>query len=324
MAAEMRGWIAKMNLPLSETLVNRGLNKVYDESIWGFQLKTGGFSTPAEVTAGTITSVTGQSTVVGNAVASAAWAAIPAPFLLTQFQIRLPNFNLYNVIGSVTLAGITTLTLDRPWAEPGGVGQGYQLYQAYYPVPVQDFKRWFTIRDFTNAIYVDYWSWHQDDLASIDPQRVVFQNPDHFVPYQADDRVGSSTLGYMLYEMYPHPLSNLPYATYYARRGPLLSQPTDTLLFPLNEELVLHRAKMLGYEWAEANKGRYPELLKSNWQFLMSKAKEEYEERLQDTRKLDRDIVDNFVRRLKRVNPSIGAPYFSALTGQASVGRFPS
>ncbi len=325
LSAEVRGWIPKAALPLSETLVNRALNKIYDSSLWSFQLCTGGFQTVQLVTAGTITTTLGGTTIVGDLIASAAWAAIPAYFAITQLQIRLPDFNLYSVVGqqlNTPSAGLTTLTIDRPWVEPAGIGQTYQLYQAYYPAPVADFRQWLTVRDFTNAIYLDYWSWKQDDLAALDPQRTVFQNPDHIVPYQVDNRPGSATLGFMLYELYPQPLIALPYATYYLRRGPLLVQPSDTVPWPLNEELVLHRAKMLMYEWAEANQGRYPELQKSDWRFLMEAASEEFKDRLKDVRKLDRDICDNFIRTLKRANPMIGAPYYSALTGQSNVGAF--
>jgi hypothetical protein len=325
MAAELRGWVPKAALPLSETLVNRALQKVYDESGWSFQNGIGGFTTANEVTGGTITTTLGGSTVVGDLIASAAWAAIPAPFQITTFQIRLPDYNLYSVISATPntpSAGLTTLTLDRPWVEPAGVGQTYQLYQAYYPAPVADFKRWLTVRDFTNAIYLDFWSWKQDDLAVIDPQRTVFQNPDHLVPFTRDSRPGSATLGFMLFELYPNPLIALPYATFYLRSGPLLQNPSDTVPFPLTDELILHRAKGLCYEWAEANKGRYPELMKSDWRFLMKAADLEFKERLKDIRKLDRDLCDNFVRILKRANPSIGAPYFSAITNQGSVGIF--
>ncbi|HKM84174.1 MAG TPA: hypothetical protein VJY15_24850, partial [Candidatus Acidoferrum sp.] len=262
LTAEVRGWVPKAALPLSETLVNRALNKIYDASTWSFQLCTGGYQTPDEVTAGTITTTLGSNQIVLDAIATAAILDIPNYFFLTQFQIRLPAYNLYNVI-AVSYAGmptIATITIDRPWVEPAGAGQTYQLYQAYYPAPVQDFKRWLTVRDFTNAIYLDFWSWKQDDLATLDPQRTVFQNPDHIVPYQVDNRPGSSTLGFMLFEMYPQPLIALPYATYYVRRGPLLVKPTDTVPWPLDEEIVMHRAKMLMYEWAEANQGRYAEL----------------------------------------------------------------
>lgn len=324
MTAELRGWVPKAALPLSETLVNRALNKIYDSSTWSFQLCTGGWQTAQLVTAGTITTTLGGNQIVLDELATEAILDIPSYFFLTQFQIRLPDYNLYNVI-AVSYAGmpaIATITIDRPWVEPAGSGQSYQLYQAYYPAPVADFKRWLTVRDFTNAIYVDFWSWKQDDLAALDPQRTVFQNPDHLVPYQVDNRPGSSTLGFMLFEMYPQPLIALPYAIYYVRRGPLLVKPTDTVPWPLDEEIVMHRAKMLMYEWAEANQGRYPELQKSDWRFLMEAASAEFKDKLMDIRKLDRDIVDNFVRTLKRVNPSIGAPYYSAVTGQANVGAF--
>jgi len=325
LSAEVRGWIPKAALPLSETLVNRALNKIYDESSWSFQMCTGGFQTAQVVTAGTITTLLGSNQIVLDAIATAAILAIPSYFFLTNMQVRLPDYNLYDIIAVSFAAGpptIATLTIDRPWVEVAGVGQSYQIYQAYYTAPVADFKRWLVVRDFTNAIYLDYWSWKQDDLATLDPQRTVFQNPDHVVPFQVDNRPGSSTLGYMRFELYPQPLIALPYATYYTRRGPLLVNPSDTVPWPLDEEIVLHRAKMLMYEWAEANQGRYAELQKSDWRFLMEAAGLEFKDRLKDKRKLDRDICDNFIRTLKRVNPMVGAPYYSAITGQSNVGVF--
>lgn len=320
----MIGWITKLNLPLSQTLINRALDRIYDESTWSFQLQEGAWITPGEITTGTITTQLFNNQIIGDAAATAAWAAIVGRPLITERQIRLPAYSLYNVVDydTTTNAPFATLTLDRPWMEPAGVGQGYMLYQAYYPAPVQDFKRWLTVRDFTNAIYLDFFSWKQDDLAVIDPQRTVFQNPDHVVPLYTDNRPNTATPGYMLFELYPQPLAQLPYALYYVRRGAHLVNPNDTVPFPLTEELVLHRSKMLAYEWAEANQGRYVDLQKSDWRFLMEAAKEEYDDRLKLIRKVDRDIADNFMRRLKRVNPSIGSPYYSAVTGQASVGVF--
>jgi len=334
MTSELRGWIAKLALPLSETLVNRALQKIYDSSTWSFQLGESGWFTPGLVASlsnttasgGTITATLFEDTVVGDATASAAWLAIPSPFDITLMQIRSPAYSLYNVV-SINSDDPTAvvLTLDRPWSDPAGAGLSYMLYQAYYPAPVADFKRFLCVRDFTNAIYLDFWSWKQSDVAAKDPQRTVFQNPDHVVPYRANTWAtgdNADLKGRMMFELYPQQLARLPYALYWVRNGDLLVNPTDTVPYPLDEETVLHRAKMLAYEWAEANKSRYIELLKTNWLTLMQRASAEYDDRLKDIRKKDRDICDNFITRMRRTNTSVGAPYYSAVTGQASVGIF--
>lgn len=318
--SELRG-TPKMNVGLAMTLSNRGLQKIYDESLWSFQLGESGWFTPSEVSAGTVTTTLGSSSVQADATAKAALNAIPAPFLITTFQFRIPAYAIYSIVAYNPGTGL--ITLDRPWMEPAGAGQTYQVYQCYYPAPSATFKRWLAVRDFTNAASLDWWSKKQGDLDFIDPQRTVFQNPSIVAPYKVDTRANSSTPGRMLFELYPQPLSPLPYALYYVDSGTPLVNPGDNVPFPLTDELVLWRAKEQAYLWCEENKGQHPELQKSDWQFLAEAAKLEYKERLMDIRKKDRDICDSFITQIRRFYPMTGAPYFSAITGQATVGVFP-
>lgn len=333
MTAEIRG-LPKMNLPLAQTMVNRGLQKIYDENVWSFQIGEGGWITPLPIATqnipgGLITAATFSDQIVGDANAAAAWAAIPAGYSITDFQIRFPAYALYSIIDyavDVPSAGLATLTLDRPWMEPNGALRPYQMYQAYYPAPTQRpgarFKRWLAVRDFTNAANLDWWSYKQESLDAIDPQRTVFQNPAAVVPYKVDTRTGSSTLGSMLYELYPGPMSNLPYALYFVEDPGELQNPADEIPYPLTEEVVLYRAKEQAYIWCEENKGRYPELMKTDWGFLMQASAEMYKDRIKDIRKRDRDMVDSFVTTIRRKYPTVGGPFYSAITGGATVGNF--
>lgn len=322
MIGNLSGRIPKLSSQLARTFINDALSKIGDENTWSFNLFESGWLTQNLVQAGTITATIGSASVTGNAAAAAAWAALGLN--LTKMQIRLPAYNLYSVIAFAS----PVITLDRPWMEPAGAGLSYLMYQAYYPSPVASLKRWLTIRDFTNAANLDFWSKKQSDLAANDPPRTIFQNPSCVVPFKSDTRgqgtaTPSPTLGYMLYELYPHPLAQLPYALYGEQNLPALTNPGDTIPYPLTEECVLHRARELAYEWKESQKGDDTHRGSgADWKFLRGAAKAEYDDRIKDIRKSDRDLVDSFVTKIRRRNATLGAPFYSAVTNTASVGGF--
>ena len=119
------------------------------ENVWSFQNITGGWLTPSLLggpnaatnflSPGTITVVPFTNTITADAVATAAWTEnIPYPPLLTQQQIRVPTFSLYNIIalgnnGTVAYAtvltpgsGQTPGTYTTPVLDPAG-GTGATL-----------------------------------------------------------------------------------------------------------------------------------------------------------------------------------------------------
>jgi hypothetical protein len=233
-------------------------------------------------------------------------------------QIRSPAYALYSVIAYQN----PTLTIDRPWAEPEGIGLTYLMYQAYYPAPVPDVKRWFTVRDTSNAANLKVPpAMSQMDLARGDPQRTVFNQPSMVVPFKTDTRPGSATPGYMLYELYPHPLQELPYALFLVRQGAPLINPGDTLQYPLTEDLVKARARALAYEWKESQKGQETHRgSEANYQFLMQAAEALYQERIKDIRKIDRNLSDPFFQSIDRCASAFGGgPFFSPITMTARV-----
>lgn len=319
-----------MNAAYAKTLINEGLGYIYDSQLWSWQLQVGGWLTPGLLfpvgpgnSTGTITATPYQSTVTGDATASAAWLAyIQAATLplLTQFQIRNPSYSLYNII-SINTANPAAIvfTLDRPWMEPGG-SQQYMIYQAYFSVPVNDFKRFYAIRDTTDNAPMDYWSLTQKDLAVLDAERTIFDNPSYVVPYQPDQRVGSAVFGNMLFELWPHPLSVLPYTFNFLRRGPLLQAPSDTLPYPLTEEAVLWRTKAAAYLYKAAQKGEEMERGKgADWKFLAQAASEEYKAILKPVRDTDRGLVDLYFSRLPQsYRPSTDG--YSNQNGSLNVG----
>lgn len=316
-------------------LLQEALSAIEDSQMWSFQLQTAGWLTPGLLfpggpgtSVGTITTQGLSNQIVGDAASSAAWQAyIASPNLplFTQLQIRSPFYSLYNIVAiddETTNPPFTTLTIDRPWTEPPGSQQAYMIYQAYFAVPDAQFKRFLSARDTTDNAPMDYWSLSQKDLAVRDPQRVVFDDPNYFVPYQVDTRANSATAGQMLYELWPHPLSVLPYTFQYLTKGPQLVSLSDTVPYPLTEDVCLWKAKEAACLFKEAQKGEDVERgAGANWQFLAEAAHAKYEMRIKPIKDIDRDMVDLYFSRYCPDLYNQGEP-FATITGQLNVGDF--
>lgn len=315
----------------ARTYINEALGLIYDSQMWSFQLQTGGFLTPGLQfpvgpgnSAGTVTATVGLPTIVGDATASAQWAAYVAPPFFTQLQFRSPFYSLYNIIAldTTTTPGAAVITLDRPWMEPGGTGLAYMIYQAYFPAPVPDFKRFLWVLDTTNNSPIDYWSVKQTDLMVRDAERTVFDDPNYFVPFESDQRPNSATLGNMLYELWPHPLSKLPYTFGFLRRGPVLVKNTDTVPQPLTEEVVLWRAKEVAYLYKEAQKGEDMQRGQgADWRFLAEASHEEFKLCLKPVKDRDRDLADLYWMKFRRNLIETTEP-FATTSGGLNVGTW--
>ena len=127
-----------MNLGLAKTFINEALTYIQDENTWSFQVVTGGWLTPnmlggpnaSFLSPGTISVVPYTTTITGDAVATAAWTAtVPYPPLLTQQQIRIPEYSLYNIIALGNNGTVAYATVLTP-----GSGQT----PGVYTVPVLD------------------------------------------------------------------------------------------------------------------------------------------------------------------------------------------
>lgn len=330
--AALRGEVPGTTDAQLKTYVNEALGLIYDDHNWSFQLQTAGWFTPGllglvngvqTVSPGTITVDKYSNTITGDATASAAWTGISGRPLITEYQIRVPYYSLYSIIAmDDSNPNAVTLTLDRPWMEPAQSGGTYMMYQAYFPAPVPDgdFKRFFAIRDTTNAIDIDFWSLRQSDLAIRDPQRTVFNLPCYAVPYQIDQRTGSPTLGTMLYELWPNPLSALPYTINYQRRGPLLAANTDTVPFPLTDEFVKWRAIEVACLFKERQRGdTMARGSGTDWKFSAQAARDEFTRLYKTISMKDREMVDLYFHR---VMPTFSTNPFATINSQLNVGRW--
>ena len=410
MRQELLGAVPGSNFGLVTTRINEALAAVQNENFFSFQLQQAGWLTPGLLggptttflSPGLITVTPFSTTIMGDAVATAAWLAPMFP-LITQQQIRVPYYSLYNIIaigngptvayltiftagsgqtpgtytvsavnqvGDVTGSGAqaqivvaangtvtdlptilnpgqnytlpptftlaaggtpasfitvmnAVLTLDRPWMEPSQTNAGYMIYQAYFAAP-PGFKRWYYISDTTNNAYMDWWSFTQIDLSEFDAERTNFEQPTNVVAYEMDQRPGSATLGQMLFELWPHPIMQLPYTFSCQANWPPLQNPGDTVPYPLNDELIKLRSYEMLYMWKEAQKGDNMERGSgANWQFLAQAMRAEYDDRLKRIRNMDRNLVDLYFTRMRTYLSAYGDVY-ATVTGQASVGGWNS
>jgi hypothetical protein len=306
MVAEMRGAVPGYSAGLARTHIKNAWDDVRNMKGWSFQLGNGGFGTPPLINAGSVTVVFGASTVTGDAEASAAWATASQPGnLLTQQQFRVGQSTIYNIIGYQVVGGFGQLTLDRPYYDvTSGANLGYSLYQCYYPVPVSDFLAWESVLDINNAIdlVTGTAKKNKDWVDANGPQRQIFSNPGSMIPYGTDQRPGSSTAGWMLYELYPQPQAQYAYQTWYSRRGADLVLPSDTVPFPITEHVIKTLARVKAYEWLMVKlQAGNPEHHTSAIQFAMGAAAKEAAAQLKEIRMEDRDRVDMWYSVLNRV-----------------------
>jgi hypothetical protein len=418
MQQEVIGTFSGMNASLAKTLINQAFLKIQNENTFSFQVVTSGWLTPGLIggsysgqgqnqefnagstflSPGTITVQPYTTTITGDAVATAAWNNLATPPLLTQYQIRIPYYSLYDIVaqgtngtiayaniithgsgqtpgtytvpvsdpaggtgatlsitvnanGTVTIppivitagSGYTTpyvtfseggtpatfqpfqiavLTIDRPWMEPPVQQGSYMAYQTYFVLPA-GYKRILNCRDTTNNNSMDFWSYTQIDLANIDAERTVFDQPLFVVPLGADTRANSATYGQMRAELWPHAISQLPYTFMCLCNWPPLDSPTSTLPFPLSEELVKERAFEMACLWKEAQKGDEMERgSEANWQFLAKAHHEEYKDLLKQARIMDRHLMELYFTKAQTTPPPGYQDGYATLTGQVNLGTF--
>lgn len=330
----------------ARTLLDEALGIIQDEQLWSFQCSESNWITPGLLfpsanaavanSAGTVTVTIGSTKVIGDATASTAWATYAAsnPFApLTVCQFRNPSYSLYNIVAYDTVSNppFGTLTLDRTWGEPQGTLKPYMIYQAYFPVPGTDFDRFLDMRDTTNNYPMDYWTKSQRDLTFEDPQRVIFTNPAFAVPYEVDNRVNpltspptnSPTFGQMLYELWPHPLSILPYSFHYVHKGGRLVNPNDTVPYPLTEDVVIEQARIQAYLWKEANKGENVERGSgADYKFLSGVAVKMYQSKIKYIKIKDSGLLELYLNTFRaQVGPTVDREGFGTTNAGLNIGR---
>ncbi len=149
----------------------------------------------------------------------------------------------------------------------------------------------------------------------------MFNDPNYFVPYQQDQRPNSATFGNMLYELWPHPLNQLPYTYMYLRMGPTLQGPNDTVPYPLTEEPVVWRAKEVAGMFKEANKGEDMQRGQgADWKFFIQEAQEQFKGTMKPVKDRDSDLVNLYLDKWRPDFYDAGEP-FATVNGGLNIGR---
>jgi hypothetical protein len=323
--SELRGQVAKLPITFAKTLTNRAYRDIRESFLWSFNLFESSWSSPALVTAGTVTVVQGSASVTFDATAIAALLASQtatptSPITTRQFRVSIGG--IYSLISFDFGTGIATL--DRIYGEASAAGSAYQVYQAYYVPPMKDFLSWISVRNpstFFSLNLTQTRKW----VDARDPQRMVYGYPSHVVPFAIDLRGAgtpnaSATLGFPMFELWGQATAPYVYQCYGIRRGIDLSLPTDTLPIQIGDDLVLAKAKALAYEWAEANKDTLPRAAGPDYKFLIGQSQEEYKSLLKKYRKQDREFIDNYFSVRDPSLSGLAFAHYNSLVGFAGTG----
>lgn len=288
---------------LAKTLVQRAHRDILDARAWSFLFAEGVLQAPASISAGTVTVTQFSTTVVVDATADAALAAVnmDIPMGTRQFRVSTTG-RIYNVESYDT--GTLTLTLKEPYTEASQAGVAYSVFKCYYLPPKVDlevdFVRFVTVRDLDNGrplrLHV-----HKHELDKRDPQRTSTEPPVLVANYKPDSN------GDPLFELWPLPTVARAYLCLFVRKGKELEADSDQLIYPINDELLATRAQYHLCHWAEMSKGVQPNLRLTDWRFLMGELTSRYERLLLAAKKQDDEILNQnvmFPRRWPEWPPS--------------------
>lgn len=299
MVAELRGVVPKFPIAFAPTLINRAWKRIRESHLWSFNILESAWASPAVVSTGTVTVQMGSAAIQFDATAIAALntSFITTPVSpITSRQLRVGTSGIYNIIQYDPIGG--TGTLDRLWFDQSAALTAYQVYQVYYPAPVQDYLMLLSVRN--PQMFLDFdLTKTREWLDRMDPQRFQYTWPAYAVPWGIDQRGNgtanaSSTLGFQLYELWGQPVQQFTYQVYGLRRGADLVAPTDTLPIPIGEDLVVERAKPWVYEWAESNRDILPRSSSPDYKFLTQSSQATYKEMLISYRRQDKEFINNY------------------------------
>lgn len=298
--SEIMGSVPRIDALLAQKIVNKSWSSIRDERTWSFLTSEGVFLAPQIITAGKVTVTQFSNSVTLDATANAALNNLNNPIItLRQLRCGLGGGAVYNITGYNN--GTATVTLDRPYLEPSGAGQPYQVYRCYYqPADMSgnftpDFSDFIVILNAQDgyAITGENLRITRQEIDARDPTRGAQDLAYTFVIYKADAN------GYPIYEAWPHPTSQRGYVYAFRRRGTDLSGNADVPgTFPQN--IVIDKAKLIAYEWAMVNAGRFPELKGVDWNLLAAQTQKRYDRHLQLAKLKDDNLfITSFIPQLR-------------------------
>ena len=235
-------------------LVQRAWQDVRNSRDWSFLKGVGVYFTPSPITSGTAQVTQFSTTIVADATATPLWQAIalPAPPAspITLRQFRTVGGPIYSIVG---YDGVSTATLDRPFAEQSAAASSYMIYQPYAPVPTLDFKRYLSWTDTVNNYRFRYRNLYRTtkELDRRDPNRQNYSNPIMLAMHDYVT-VPGDTQSRPRHELWPGPVQQIGYILEYFTRGDFVNglPLSPTVQFPTQvpDALVMARARHYGHE----------------------------------------------------------------------------
>jgi hypothetical protein len=325
MTSEIHGAVPRIPWDYAKTLVNRAWADVRRANLWSFQLFESNWTSPMVINAGKAVVVQGSADVNFTTAASTAINAVflqpPSAIIQRQFRVGAGTiYNIWAISPTGGTGGEVLLTLDRAYQEASDAAATYSIFQAYYPAPYDDFLTFLSIRDMVTGMWLDH-SKSRAWLDERDSRRMISWLPTNVVPYGNDQNPASPLPGRFLFEIHGTPLYPITWQLHGIRKGAALSADTDTLPFAIGEDVITARARVLAYEWAEANKGDQPKGQTSDYRFLMGQAQGDFKRLLRDYRRQDMETANQWRTRVRRggVWP-FAYPYYNSLAGRSGPG----
>lgn len=146
-------------------------------------------------------------------------------------------------VADATVSWGSTLTLDRLYRETSDTDATAIVQRMYYQ-PEADMGRMDHITDNFVGYEFAFEIGPPDELDRIDPQRAAVGQPYRLFFHNFDPDTDKP-----VYEMWPAPQAERAYTVMYWERGSDFVEDDESLPVQIPEELLLIRARMLGYEW---------------------------------------------------------------------------
>ncbi len=281
-ATELLGYVPKLSILLAKKHVNRAWRDIRDSRRWSFLIQEMVLQAPGQITAGSASVTQFSTQVVLDATAAAAVIAaiVVGNPPITDRQFRVANGPLYNIS---SFNGVNTLTLERAYQEQTNATASYLIYRCFFAVS-SDFRRWVSVFDPVNNYRMrrENLSRTKEEVDRADPQRGSFSTPIWMAAYR--------NVTQPVYEMWPHPVSQISYIALYERRG-INFAAGESLPAAIPEDLLLDRARYHAYQWAMTQ----PNPDGIDWKVLLLEAKQSYSEQLNKSKLVDEEtFLQNF------------------------------
>lgn len=255
---------------------------------WSWRHKEGLVLFPARLATGTINVTKNSREATLDATALAAWNADTQLPLLGNRQLRLPGTpdRVYSFEAASDFATSGNITLDAIYTGATNAVATYNLYLAYVKPLTRvgdverNFERFITMRNLSLGVFISGAKSEvsQQQLNIQDRGRQFFGYPNRF-SFLRHESTGTfpNISRYKVYEFWPHTVSEIAFESYYLTSPVSWEEnPTDILPGTIDPRLVIYKALIEGYRWADSNRGSVEALRGTNWQLKGAALANEY------------------------------------------------